>query len=185
MARIRRNDAPADGDAFGLARSDGGDRRRRARFHGMLAPPRIGFGEPERVKAGSVASLRHTHCLVERLHAELQDADLEGHAHRCDFSPFVDRRLDARRLLNRIPPGMLQTFYELPQRAIEWRGHSKFLAAVRDGAIHEIDFSLTLGKDILQHSGFVIARSIGAFLDERARIAVKLNSEGLGDSFAL
>src|SRR6266852_4095470 len=80
---------------------------------------------------------------------------------------------------------MLQTFYELPQCAIERRGHSAFLATVGDGAIHEVNLGLALGQNVLQHAGFVLAGSIGAFLDERARIAVKLNSEGFGDSFAL
>ena len=80
---------------------------------------------------------------------------------------------------------MLQTFYELPQRAIERRGHSEFLATVGNGAIHEINFGLALGKNILQHAGFVLAGSIRAFLDESARIAVELDAKCLGDGFAL
>src|SRR5260370_7092620 len=89
MARIRRDDAPADGDAFCFARRDGGDGRGGARLHGMLAPPRIGFGEPESVEARGVAGLRHANGFFERLHAELQDTNFERRAHRFDFFPFV------------------------------------------------------------------------------------------------
>jgi hypothetical protein len=55
----------------------------------MLAPPRIGFGEPESVEARRFARLRHVNRFLQRLHAELQHADFEGHTHRFDFSPFV------------------------------------------------------------------------------------------------
>src|ERR1700730_692639 len=86
--------------------------------------------------------------------------------------------------LSGIAPGMLQTFDELPERAIQRRGHSEFFAGISDGAVHEIDFRLALGENILQHAGFVLAGSIGTFLDKRARIAVELDAESLGNSFA-
>ena len=52
-----------------------------ARFHAVLAPPGIGFGQPEDVEAGAVAGLRHAHRLLQRLHAQLQYANSEGNGH--------------------------------------------------------------------------------------------------------
>src|SRR6266404_4506833 len=51
---------------------------------------------------------------------------------------------------------MLQTFYELPHRTVERRGHAQFFAAVGGGA----------------------------FLDRSASIAVVLDAKSLGDSFS-
>src|SRR5581483_3843398 len=81
MTRVGRNDSPPDRNRAGFARENGRDRRGGARFHGMLAPPRIGLSEPERVEPCALAGLRHAHSLVERLHAELQNTDAEGNCH--------------------------------------------------------------------------------------------------------
>ena len=81
MTCVGRNDAPADGDSFCFPRDDGGGSGTGARFHGVLAPPGIRFGQPEDLEAGGVASLRHVHCLVERLHAQLQNTYFEGQGH--------------------------------------------------------------------------------------------------------
>ena len=53
-----------------------------------------------------------------------------------------------------------------------------------DGAIHEIDFGLALGENILQHGGTMFAGSVGSFLHQRARIAVQFDAESFGDGFA-
>src|SRR5712692_2569619 len=79
---------------------------------------------------------------------------------------------------------MLQTFYELPQRAVERRRHTQFFATVGDGAIHEVNLGLSLGDNGFQHTGLVLAGSISAFLNQSAGIAVKLDSESLGDRFS-
>src|SRR6266436_5864708 len=79
---------------------------------------------------------------------------------------------------------MLESFHQLPEGAIERRRHAHFFAPLGDGAIHEINFSLALGKNVLQHAGFVFARSVRAFLHERAGITVKFNAEGFGDGFS-
>src|SRR6266481_4269021 len=97
-------------------------------------------------------------------------------------SRFV--RAAARGFLGGIAPGILQAFYQLPQRTVERRGHAQFFAAVDDGAIHEIDFGLALGENVLQHAGFVLAGSVGAFLHEGAGIAVELDAERFGDRLA-
>src|SRR5580700_11383023 len=78
---------------------------------------------------------------------------------------------------------MLQTFDKLPERTIEWCWHAEFFSAVGDRTIHEIDFRLALSKNVLQHAGFVLARSIRALLHERAGIAMKRNAKRLGDRF--
>src|SRR5438874_1617811 len=81
MTRVRRNDAPADGHSLGFACDDRSRRRGRARLQRMLAPPGVRFRQPKDVEARSFASLRHLHRLVERLHAQLQNADSEWKAH--------------------------------------------------------------------------------------------------------
>ena len=43
----------------------------------MLAPPGIGFGDPESVEARIFAGLGHGDGFVHRLHAELQNSDVE------------------------------------------------------------------------------------------------------------
>src|SRR5467141_3978574 len=93
-------------------------------------------------------------------------------------------RAAARGFLGGIAPGMLQTLYQLPERAIERRGDPEFFAAVSNGTIHEIHFGLALGENVLQHAGFVLARSVGALLHEGAGIAVELDAERFGDRFS-
>ena len=44
---------------------------------------------------------------------------------------------------------------------------------------------MALGEHVLQHAGVVLAGSVGALFDERARIAMKLDAEGFCDGFAL
>src|SRR5260370_7532135 len=78
---------------------------------------------------------------------------------------------------------MLQTLYQLPQRAIERRGHSEFFPTVCDRAVHEVDLGLAPGENVLQHAGFMLAGSVGAFLDEGAGIAMELDAERFGDRF--
>src|SRR6266404_72728 len=79
---------------------------------------------------------------------------------------------------------MLQTFYELPKRAIERSGHAKFFSAVGDRAIHEVNLRLALRKNILQHAGLVFSRRVRALLHERAGIAMELDAKSFGDRFA-
>src|SRR6266404_682548 len=79
---------------------------------------------------------------------------------------------------------MLQTFYELPKRAIERSGHAKFFATVGDRAIHEVNLRLALRKNVLQHAGLVLAGSIRTLLHERAGIAMELDAKSLRDRFA-
>src|SRR5579859_4405459 len=90
----------------------------------------------------------------------------------------------ASRLLGRIAPRMLQALYELPKCAIQWRGHSQSVAAVGNRAVHEVHLRLALGKNVLQHAGLVLTRSVGPFLHQRAGIAVELDAQSLGDSLA-
>ena len=54
---------------------------RGARLHPVLAPPRVGLGEPDRVHARLVHRTRRREHLVERLHGELHHADAERHRH--------------------------------------------------------------------------------------------------------
>src|SRR5208282_666852 len=81
VARVWRNDPPADGNPPRLPRDDGGDRRGRASFHSMLSPPGIGFGEPERIESGAFAGLGHAHGFVQGFHAQLEDTDAERDGH--------------------------------------------------------------------------------------------------------
>src|SRR5260370_12841654 len=78
---------------------------------------------------------------------------------------------------------MLQTFYELPQRASERSGYPEFLSTVCDRAVHEVHLGLALGENVLQHAGFMLAGSVGAFLDEGAGIAMELDAERVGERF--
>src|SRR6266404_6664624 len=90
MPRVRRNNSPADSDLFCFTRNNRSDGGGRARLHGVLAPPRVSFGEPEGVESRSVAGLRHANRFLQRLHAELQHTDFERHAHRFGSSPFIN-----------------------------------------------------------------------------------------------
>ena len=58
-----------------------GDRGRRASLHRVLAPPRVGLGEPDRVEAVAVERARVPEDLLERLHRQLHHANPERDAH--------------------------------------------------------------------------------------------------------
>src|SRR5271155_5652176 len=79
---------------------------------------------------------------------------------------------------------MFESFCELPERAIERSRHSHFFAPISDRAVHKIHFGLALGKNVLQHARFVFSGSVGAFLHEGARIAVKLDAKSIRDGFS-
>src|SRR5437660_7510822 len=48
----------------------------------MFAPPRIRLGEPESIEASTLAGFGHGDGFADGLHAELQNADFEGHGHK-------------------------------------------------------------------------------------------------------
>ena len=64
-----------------FTRHQRGDHGRAARFHLVLAPPRIRLGEPDRVHPGLVHHARRLKHLVERLHRELHHADAKRDRH--------------------------------------------------------------------------------------------------------
>jgi hypothetical protein len=51
----------------------------------VLAPPRIGFGDPKGVEARIFASLGHGHSFVDGLHAELKNSDVKWNSHSSDL----------------------------------------------------------------------------------------------------
>ena len=79
---------------------------------------------------------------------------------------------------------MFESFCELPERTIERSRDAHFFTPIGNCAVHKIHFGLALGKNVLEHAGFVFAGSVGAFLHERARIAVKLNAKSFCDGFS-
>ena len=81
MARVRRDDAPAKLDPARLRGDDGKNGRRRASFKAVLAPPGIGFGDPECIKASILAGFGHGDGFVDRLHTELQYTDIKRSGH--------------------------------------------------------------------------------------------------------
>src|SRR5258708_36708349 len=103
MSRVRRNDAPAKLNAPRLRGDDGENRRRRARLKAVLAPPGIGFRDPERIEAGIFAGFRHRSGFAHRLHTQLQNADIEWHTHALSCAPLV-----------RVLPGVLETLDQSP-----------------------------------------------------------------------
>ena len=50
------------------------------RLHAVLAPPRVGLGEPDRVEPGLVHDARRLEHLLQRLHRQLHHADAERDA---------------------------------------------------------------------------------------------------------
>src|SRR5215831_14860250 len=62
-----------------------------------------------------------------------------------------------------IRPGMLESLNESPHGFIQRRRDAGRLAAFHDGAVHEIDFCLPLGQDVLEHAGFVFSGRRGSF----------------------
>ena len=68
-------------EPLGLARHQRRDDGRRARLHAVLAPPRVGLGQPDRVHAGLVHHAGRLEHLLERLHGQLHDPDAERRRH--------------------------------------------------------------------------------------------------------
>src|SRR6202043_4106592 len=81
MSRVGRNNSPTKLNAFGLAGDDSENRSRRARFKRMFTPPRIGFGDPERVETRVLTGLGHGQSFADGLHAKLKDSDIEWNSH--------------------------------------------------------------------------------------------------------
>src|ERR1700682_6723731 len=80
---------------------------------------------------------------------------------------------------------MFETLRQLPERSVQGRGDADFLAPLSDGAVHEIDFCLTLCQNVLQHAGAVLSGGVGAFLNELSWIPMKFDSPLCGNSFTL
>ena len=81
MARVGRDDPPADGQPLRLAGDHAGEHGRGLGLHAVLAPPRVGLGEPDRVEAGLVHDARRLEHLLQRLHRQLHHADAERNRH--------------------------------------------------------------------------------------------------------
>ncbi len=76
---------------------------------------------------------------------------------------------------------MFESFCELPKRAIERRWDTDLFTQIGDCAVHKIHFGLAFCKNVLKHARIVFAGSVSAFLHQRSRIAVKLDSHCLCD----
>ena len=85
VARERRDDPPADGQALRLLRDQAGDDGGRARLHPVLAPPRVCLSEPDRVHSGAIHDARRLEHLLERLHGQLHHTDAERRRHQIDL----------------------------------------------------------------------------------------------------
>ena len=70
-----------------VSRDQRRDDGRGARLHPVLAPPRVGLGEPDRVHARLVHRPRRRDHLVERLHRQLHDPDPERRRHGASSRP--------------------------------------------------------------------------------------------------
>ena len=81
VARVGRDDPPADREPRRLAGHQRRDDGRAARLHLVLAPPRVGLREPDGVDPRLVHRARGGEHLVERLHRQLHDADAERNRH--------------------------------------------------------------------------------------------------------
>src|SRR5208282_3278795 len=77
MPRVWRNNSPTKLNAPSLARNDGENYGRRARFEGMFAPPGIGFGDPDRVQPRFPAGLGDGRGFADGFHPKLQHSDVE------------------------------------------------------------------------------------------------------------
>src|SRR3990172_4014747 len=82
VSRVGRDDPPADREPLRLSCDERGDRGRGACLHGMLAPPRIGLGKPDRVESPAVERARVLEDLGDRLHGQLHDADPKPWPHQ-------------------------------------------------------------------------------------------------------
>ena len=85
MPSERRDDSPSHREAFGLDSDQGGDDRRRARFHPVLSPPRVRLGEPDGVQPGAIHHPGRLEHLFQRLHRQLHHADAKGAGHQDDL----------------------------------------------------------------------------------------------------
>src|SRR5580693_4750414 len=65
-------------------------RRRRSCLKRMLAPPGISLRNPEGVEPRVFTGLRHGNGLAHRLHAELQNTDVEWNRHDLPVAPNMD-----------------------------------------------------------------------------------------------
>src|SRR5580698_4376271 len=144
----------------------------------MFAPPGIGLGDPKRVETSVFAGFGHGDRLADRLHAELQNSDVKGDGHENRFW-----LLASGYWLLRIFPRMFQAFDQRPHGSVKRGGHSNFLTPLHDSAVHEIDFSLALGEDILQHTRAVLSRRVSAFLHQATGIAVEFDPQLLRNRF--
>ena len=70
---------------------------------------------------------------------------------------------------------MFEPFDQLPHGAIQGRRNAGFLAPAHNRAVHEIDFGLAFGKNVLQHAGLVFAGRSRALADHVVRIAMQLD----------
>ena len=87
MTRVGRNDAPPQLNASSLGRDDGQNRGRGARLKRMLPPPGISLRNPEGVEPRVFTGLRHGNGFAHRLHAELQNTNVEWNR---DIAPDSD-----------------------------------------------------------------------------------------------
>jgi hypothetical protein len=58
------------------------------------------------------------------------------------------------------------------------------LSVPGDCSVHEIDFGLPLGQNILQHAGAMLARCVCAFFYKFPRIAMQFNTKLARDGFS-
>ncbi len=79
---------------------------------------------------------------------------------------------------------MLKALDQRPYRFVQGRCHADCFALLHDRAVHEIDFGLAPGKDILQHAGAVLARRVRTFLHQGSRVAMQFYPELPGHGLA-
>ena len=97
VARVGRDDPPADRQPLRLAGDDPGQHGRGLGLHAVLAPPGIGLGEPDRVEPGLVHDAGRLEHLLQRLHRQLHHADAERNGHAGSFELLLERGHDAPR----------------------------------------------------------------------------------------
>src|SRR5271165_2546401 len=138
----------------------------------MFPPPGISLGDPEGVESRVFTGLRHGKGFTHRLHAELQNTDVEWDWHKSAASS---------KLSVRILPRVFQPFNQFPQRFVQRSWNTCLFAPVHNRSIHKVDLGLPLGKYVLQHAGTVLAGRVGALLHELPGVAVQFDSQGLRD----
>jgi len=80
---------------------------------------------------------------------------------------------------------MFQTLDEFTESLVQGSWHADFFAPLHDRTVHEINFRLALGEDILQHAGAMLARGIGALLYQLSRIPMQFDAKLLRYRLAL